>query len=147
MITVAIVEDNADILSLLENILSHEPDLAHLGSARSGAAGLELVKELQPDVVLMDIVLGDINGVDCVKQLKPICPDTEFVMCTIYDEDELVYEALRAGASSYMMKDNTAEFITNTIREVHDGKSPMSSAIARKIVRQMQDTCPKQAMI
>lgn len=143
MITVAIIEDNKDILLLLEGFLHGEADIVHTGSAITGAAGLQLVKEQQPDVVLMDIHLGDMSGIDCVRQLKPVCKKTEFVMCTAFDEDELVYEALRAGASSYLMKNNTAEFIIHTIREVSEGKSPMSSDIARKVVRQMQQALLK----
>lgn len=143
MITVAIVEDNKDVLVLLESLLQGEEDLLHVGSAPTGTLGMQLVKELQPDVVLMDIHLGDMSGIDCVRQLKPVCKKTEFVMCTIFDEDELIYEALKVGASSYLMKNNTPEFIVNTIREVSEGKSPMSSDIARKVVRQMQQVFSK----
>ncbi|SDE35309.1 response regulator transcription factor [Niabella drilacis] len=144
MITVAIVDDDREVLMLLEKILQDEPDLSHVGSVASGAAGLRLIKELRPDVVLMDIRMRDINGIECVRQLKPVCKKTEFVMCTVYDEDQMVYDALRAGASSYLMKDNDAAFIADTIREVADGKSPMSSDIARKLVRQMQQVPAKQ---
>ncbi|SDE09766.1 response regulator transcription factor [Niabella drilacis] len=138
MIRVAIVEDNKDVLILLESLLQTEPDILHIGSITTGDAALKFIAEEQPDVVLMDIHLESQSGIDCVRQLKPICKKTEFVMCTAFDEDELVYESLRVGASSYLMKNNTPEFILNTIREVNEGKSPMSSDIARKIVRQMQ---------
>ncbi|RQO29833.1 DNA-binding response regulator [Taibaiella sp. KBW10] len=143
MITVAIVEDNKDIVALLEALLDSETDLLHVGSAVTGAAGIELIKECTPRVALMDIHLGDMSGIDCVRQLKPLCKHTEFVMCTAFDEDQLVYEALRVGASSYLMKNNTVEFMVNTIREVAEGKSLMSSDIARKVVKQIQQTYPK----
>ena len=111
------------------------PVLAYFGN---GEEALKGIPELQPDVVLMDIGLPGINGIDCIKQLKPTCPRTEFLICTIYDEDEKVYQALEYGASSYILKSSKPEFLLQSILEVHNGGSPMSPDIARKLVQRFR---------
>lgn len=141
MITVALVEDNQQIQELLEATIAMEKDYCCVGIFANGQTAINGIPELLPDVVLMDIGLPDISGIECVRQLKPLCPGTEFMMCTIYDEDEKVWQALASGASSYILKRSKPEFLLTAIREVHDGGSPMSSDIARKLVRRFQ---PKQ---
>lgn len=133
-VTVAIVEDNPDMLKVLERIIKQEAGFLYVGSASSGAEGIQLVSEWQPRVVLMDIYLGDRSGIDCVRELKPLCPNTDFVMCTAFTDNRLVYDALLAGANSYLMKNSEPELIIETIKEVSEGKSPMSSDIAQKII-------------
>lgn len=86
----------------------------------------------------MDIGLPDISGIDCVRKLRPLCPNVEFIMCTVYDEDEKVFQSLEAGANSYILKKSKPELLLSAIREVFEGGSPMSIAIARKIVAKMQ---------
>lgn len=138
MISVFIVEDNPDIQLLLQTIVSRDDEYACVGVVATGADALRRIPELLPDVVLMDIGLPDINGIDCVRKLKPLCPNVEFIMCTIYDEDEKVFQSLEAGANSYILKKSKPELLLSAIREVHEGGSPMSSDIARKIVARMQ---------
>lgn len=138
MISVIIVEDNADIRIMLEAIVNSSPDYNCLATAASGTEALEQIRRHLPNVVLMDIGLPDINGIDCIRLLRSACAGTEFMMCTIHDEDEKVFEALQAGANSYLLKSSTPETILSAIRELHEGGSPMSSDIARKIVRQLQ---------
>lgn len=96
---------------------------------------VEKIPELLPDVVLMDIGLPGMNGIDAVKKLKPKCPGVEFMMCTIYDEDEKVFEALEAGANSYILKRSQPKELIAAIKDLHEGGSPMSSDIARKVVQ------------
>lgn len=145
LITIAIVEDNASIRELLESTIAMEDDYLCAGVFQNGEDALKGIPELQPDVVLMDIGLPGINGIDCVKQLKPTCPRTEFMICTVYDEDEKVYQALEYGASSYILKRSKPEFLLQSIREVHDGGSPMSPDIARKLVQRFQQKENKNA--
>ncbi|RYF49910.1 MAG: response regulator transcription factor, partial [Cytophagaceae bacterium] len=85
------------------------------------------------DVVLMDIDLPGMNGIDCVRQLKALCPDMQFMMCTMYDEDETVFDALKAGANAYILKRSPPHKLLEAITELHEGGAPMSSTIARKI--------------
>lgn len=138
MISVFIVEDNADIQLLLQTIVSRDTDYLCVGVVPTGTEALREIPELLPDVVLMDIGLPDISGIDCVRKLRPVCPNVEFIMCTIYDEDEKVFQSLEAGANSYILKKSKPELLLTAIREVHEGGSPMSSDIARKIVAKMQ---------
>lgn len=145
LITIAIVEDNASIRELLESTIAMEDGYLCAGVFQNGEDALKGIPELQPDVVLMDIGLPGINGIDCVKQLKPTCPRTEFMICTVYDEDEKVYQALEYGASSYILKRSKPEFLLQSIREVHDGGSPMSPDIARKLVQRFQQKENKNA--
>lgn len=138
MISVFIVEDNPDIQLLLQTIVSRDNEYSCVGVAPNGTEALRRIPELLPDVVLMDIGLPDISGIECVKKLKPVCPNVEFIMCTIYDEDEKVFQSLEAGANSYILKKSKPELLLSAIREVFEGGSPMSSDIARKIVARMQ---------
>ena len=138
MISVFIVEDNPDIQLLLQTIVSRDTEYTCVGVVTNGTEALLKIPELLPDVVLMDIGLPDISGIDCVRKLKPLCPNVEFIMCTIYDEDEKVFQSLEAGANSYILKKSKPELLLRAIREVFEGGSPMSSDIARKIVAKMQ---------
>lgn len=138
MISVIIVEDNADIQLLLRSIVNRHDDYTCVDVVSTGADALKKIPELLPDVVLMDIGLPDISGIDCVRKLKTQCPNVEFIMCTIYDEDEKVFQSLEAGANSYILKKSKPELLLTAIREVFEGGSPMSSDIARKIVAKMQ---------
>ena len=138
MISVFIVEDNPDIQLLLQTIVSRDAEYACVGVVTTGTESLRRIPELLPDVVLMDIGLPDISGIDCVRRLKPLCPNVEFIMCTVYDEDEKVFQSLEAGANSYILKKSKPELLLTAIREIYEGGSPMSSDIARKIVGRLQ---------
>ncbi|MEJ7770126.1 MAG: response regulator transcription factor, partial [Chitinophagaceae bacterium] len=95
---------------------------------------LEKLPPLQPQVVLMDINLGGISGIECVRRLKPLHPDILFMMCTVYEEDEKIFEALSAGANGYILKKTSPNKLLEAIRELNEGGAPMSSQIARKVV-------------
>jgi DNA-binding NarL/FixJ family response regulator len=86
----------------------------------------------------MDINLPGINGIECVKQLKLMCPDTQFIMSTVYEDDENIYESLKAGATGYLLKKTVPSRILEAIAEVHDGGSPMSAQIARRVIASFQ---------
>jgi len=138
MIAVAIVEDVKEIregLKILIN-LSDGFSCEHVYSTAEQA--LESLPQNKPDVVLMDINLPGINGIECVKQLKPVCPDTQFIMSTVYEDDENIYESLKAGATGYLLKKTVPSRILEAIAEVHDGGSPMSTQIARRVIATFQ---------
>lgn len=138
MIRLVIIEDNPQDIFLLSAILDKENTIEIIGTATNGKDGIALVRKSQPDVALFDLRLPDISGVECVRKLRQECRDTDFIMCTIFDEDYLVYDAIVAGANAYLLKNSTPDFILHTIKEVHEGRSPMNSDIARKIVNQLQ---------
>jgi two-component system, NarL family, response regulator LiaR len=144
VITVCIVEDRKDIRDSLKILVNEPQDCACVGDFANGEDAVKEIPELQPDVVLMDIDLPGMNGIECIRQLKPLCPRVQFMICTVYDEDEKIFDALAAGANSYILKRSDSDTLINSIRDLHNGGSPMSSDIARKIVRQFQKALPSE---
>lgn len=138
-ISVAIVEDNNDIRLALEQIIESADDYILAGSCISGEEALVKLPILNPKVVLMDIGLGGINGIEVVRELKATNPEILFMMCTIYDEDEKIFEALSAGASGYILKKTSPVKLLEGIKELIEGGAPMSSQIARKVVDAFQN--------
>ena len=133
-ITVSIVEDNHDIRNALEQIIDMTEGFTLAGSCNNGEDALLKIPEYNPQVVLMDINLGGISGIEVVRQLKEKCPNMLFMMCTVYEEDEKIFEALSAGACGYILKKTTPAKLLDAVRELHQGGAPMSSQIARKVV-------------
>jgi len=134
MITVAIVEDVREIGEGLRLLIDNSTGFrcCHVYANAEGAlAGLP---SAHADVVLMDIHLPGLNGVECVRKLRPLCPLTQFIMSTIYEDDEHIFESLKAGASGYLLKKTEPVKILEAIREVYDGGSPMSTQIARRVI-------------
>jgi len=134
-ISVCIVDDNRELRNALEEIISMSDGYKCLGTLPTAEDAIRQIPLLKPDVVLMDINLGSAeSGIDCVRALKPRIPATNFMMCTVYEEDEKIFEALSAGASGYILKKTTPSKMLDAIRELYEGGAPMSSQIARKVV-------------
>ncbi len=134
-ISVCIVDDNRELRNALEEIISMSDGYRCLGTLPTAEDAIRQIPLLKPDVVLMDINLGSAeSGIDCVRALKPRIPATNFMMCTVYEEDEKIFEALSAGASGYILKKTTPSKMLDAIRELYEGGAPMSSQIARKVV-------------
>jgi DNA-binding NarL/FixJ family response regulator len=133
-ITVCIVDDNKDIRSALEQIIFMSEGYKMLGSFPSAEEALDKIPALKPQVVLMDINLGGMSGIECVRRLKPVNADILYMMCTVYEEDEKIFEALRAGANGYILKKTAPGKLLDAIKELSEGGAPMSSQIARKVV-------------
>lgn len=112
------------------------------GTFGSGEAALESLPRRPPDVVLMDINLPGMSGVECVRRLKLGLPDLHVVMLTVYDDSDRIFQALQMGASGYLLKRSTADEILRAIEEVHRGGAPMSSYIARKVVQSFRRVGP-----
>lgn len=138
--TVAIVEDNNDIRLALEQIIESSDEFTLAGSCITGEEALVKLPILNPKVVLMDIGLGEgMNGIEVVRELKHTYPNILFMMCTIYDEDEKIFEALSAGASGYILKKTSPAKLLEGIKELIEGGAPMSSQIASKVVAAFQN--------
>jgi DNA-binding NarL/FixJ family response regulator len=138
-ISVCIVDDNKDIRSALEQIIMMAEGYTLAGSFADAEEALVKIPLAKPNVVLMDINLGDgESGIDCVRQLKPLYPEILFMMCTIYEEDEKIFEALTAGANGYILKKTAPGKLLEALRELYEGGAPMSSQIARKVVNAFQ---------
>lgn len=119
----------------LQEIISMADGYKCTGTMSNADEAIAKLPIIKPDVVLMDINLGEgESGIDCVRELKPIIPATNFMMCTIYEEDEKIFEALSAGASGYILKKTAPAKMLEAIRELNEGGAPMSSQIARKVV-------------
>ncbi len=139
-ITVSIVEDNDQLRGTLAQVVNRAEGfkcLSHYGNAEDALRDLPQIK---PEVVLMDINLPGMNGVECVRQLKPLLPALQVMMLTVYEDTENIFNALAAGASGYMLKRTPRAELLEAIREVHAGGSPMTTHIARKVVQSFQRT-------
>jgi DNA-binding NarL/FixJ family response regulator len=138
MITVSIVDDEAKLRQSIATFVDGSPGfkcVSHYGSAEAALKGLPADK---PDVVLMDINLGEMSGIECVEKLKVQWPDLQILMLTVYEDTEKIFRALAAGANGYLLKRSSPTKLLAAIREVHSGGSPMTSSIARKVVASFQ---------
>ena len=134
-ITVCIVDDNNELRLALQEIVSMAAGFKCTGTMSNAAEAIVKIPLIKPDVVLMDINLGNgESGIDCVRELKPLVPATNFMMCTIYEEDEKIFQALSAGASGYILKKTAPAKMLEAIKDLNEGGAPMSSQIARKVV-------------
>ncbi|WP_128548270.1 response regulator transcription factor [Larkinella soli] len=139
-ITVAIVEDKEPIRQSLAILIDGADGFSCRSAFETAEEALEALPFEGVDVVLMDIDLPGMSGIECVRLLKSRCPNTQFMMCTMYDEDEAVFESLKAGANAYILKRSPPHKLLEAITELHEGGSPMSSSIARKIASSFHDT-------
>jgi DNA-binding NarL/FixJ family response regulator len=138
MITVAIIEDIKEIKEGLEILIDTSEGFSCLKTFSTGEDALKDLPAICPDVVLMDINLPGINGIEAVRILKTQCKQTQFIMSTVYEDDENIFESLKAGASGYLLKKTAPSKILDSITEVYHGGSPMSSQIARKVIASFQ---------
>ena len=134
MILVSIAEDLSEIRQALERMIAAEPDMVLASSSPNALEAAGAITASQPDVVIMDINMPGMSGIDCIRKIKDDCPATQFMIFTIYDNDEKIFDALAVGASGYILKRTPAEKIIEAIKELHNGGSPMSSMVARKVL-------------
>lgn len=133
-ITLAIVEDLEEVREGLRQFISLSEDFKVLDTFQTAEEAAFEIPRLKPDLVIMDINLPGMNGIDCIKEIKHKSPQTQFMMFTVYENDEKVFEALKAGASGYLLKNTGLPQIVEALKELHHGGAPMSSNIARKLV-------------
>jgi DNA-binding NarL/FixJ family response regulator len=134
-IAVAIVEDDAQTRKILAGWITRASAFRLVGEWGEAETALLAVTEKKPDVLLMDINLPGISGVEAVKRLKPCLPQTQFVMLTVYEDSDHIYNALAAGATGYLLKQTPRQELLRALEDVHRGGSPMTSNIARKVVQ------------
>jgi DNA-binding NarL/FixJ family response regulator len=139
-ITVSIVEDNDQLRGTLARVINRAEGFRCLSQYPDAEAAVEGLPRDRPDVVLMDINLPGMNGVECVRRLKQLAPDSLVIMLTVYEDTENIFNALAAGASGYLLKRTPRAEVLDAIREVHRGGSPMTTHIARKVVQSFQQT-------
>jgi NarL family two-component system response regulator LiaR len=142
-ITVLIVDDHVVVRQGIQTLLDMHPDLQVVGEAESAEIALRLVEELVPDVVLMDLLLPGMNGVEATRQIKRISPRTQIVVLTSYAEDEHIFPALRAGALSYILKDIRPRALAECLRKAVRGESVLHSRVAARMILEVRETKPK----
>jgi len=133
-ISLSIVEDLDEVREGLKQFISLSPEFKVLDTFKTGEEAVYTIPKLKPDIVIMDISLPGMNGIDCIRQIKNKVPQTQFMMFTVYENDEKVFEALKAGASGYLLKNTGLVQLIEALKELHNGGSPMSANIARKLV-------------
>ena len=141
-IRVAIVEDDEQVRENLARLVGEAKGFECAATFSSGEQALGELPRRAFDVVLMDINLPGISGVECVRQLKGVAPDTQVVMLTVYDDSDRIFQALQMGAAGYLLKRSTSMEILHAIEDVHRGGAPMSSYIARKVVQSFRRQGP-----
>ncbi len=133
-IKVSIVEDLAEVREGLAELVCSDKELLMMENFDNAESAIEKLPALEPDIVVMDINLPGMSGIECIKIMKEKCPGTQFMMFTVYETDEKVLQALQAGATGYLLKRTAPQRILESIKELNQGGSPMSSNIARKLV-------------
>jgi DNA-binding NarL/FixJ family response regulator len=133
-IRVSIVEDLAEIREGLVDLVRSDRELSMIGSFEDAESAVQKLPDLQADIVVMDINLPGMSGIDCIKIVKEKCPGTQFMMFTVYENDDKVLQAMQAGATGYLLKRTKPDQILEGIKELNQGGSPMSSNIARKLL-------------
>jgi DNA-binding NarL/FixJ family response regulator len=134
MISIAIIEDDKVIRESLKNLIEATEGFECAGAFADAEAGLKFLTDDPADIVLMDIHLPVMDGIECVRRLKSIHPEMQFIMCTVFQDDDSVFNALKAGATGYILKKDYSGKIIDAIRELRDGGSPMTPQIARRVL-------------
>jgi DNA-binding NarL/FixJ family response regulator len=137
-IAVSIIEDDASAREIIAEWIRRAQSFRFISQYGDAESAIVQLPSDKPDVVLMDINLPGMSGIECVRRLKPVLPDTQFVMVTVYEDADHIFNALAAGASGYLLKQTTRDDLLAALRDVHAGGSPMTSNIARKVVQSFQ---------
>jgi DNA-binding NarL/FixJ family response regulator len=147
MTRIAIVEDNKVIRESLMEFVQADSECQCVYAGATAEQALKEIPKFQPDIVLMDIQLPDISGIECTARLKQMLPSVQIIMVTVYEDTERIFKALRAGACGYLLKRCTPEELVSAIREVRQGGAPMSRDIARKVILSFQEPAAATAEV
>lgn len=139
MTKIAIVEDNKVIRESLMEFIHADPEFRCVCACATAEEALKIIPKHEPEIVLMDIQLPSMSGIDCLAQLKQMLPSIHIIMVTVYEDTERIFKALRMGACGYLLKRCTPEELLTAIREVRQGGAPMSREIARKVIFSFQE--------
>jgi len=137
-IRVLIADDHAIVREGLRTLIDTEPGMEVVGEAEDGFEAVQKVCNLKPDVILIDIVMPRMNGLEAIQEIKRQCPEMHILVLTSFSDDEMVFPAIKAGALGYLLKNTTPERLLTAIREVHQGRPSMSSDIAKKLMLELQ---------
>lgn len=138
LITVLLVDDHAVVRQGVRAFLATQPDLSVVAETGSGAEAVNLAAQHVPDVVLMDLIMPDMDGVETTRRLKQVSPRSQVVVVTSYHEDEHIFPALKAGALSYLLKDLSSEELAAAIRKAAAGEAVLHPRVAARVIRELQ---------
>ncbi|AYZ14866.1 DNA-binding response regulator [Chryseobacterium arthrosphaerae] len=142
-ISIAIVEDEKNYNNALKKIINYQNDMKVTAQFFDGSTALKNLPEISPDVVMMDIQLPDMLGIEIIEHIRKDMPDTQFIMCTSFEDDEKIFNSLKAGAMGYLVKGESMDKILSSIRDVYNGGAPMSFSIARKVLKHFEKKLPE----
>jgi len=137
-IRILITDDHAVVREGLQKLISTEPGMEVVGEAADGVEAVEIACALKPDVILMDMVMPRMGGLEAIQKIKEECPDANILVLTSFSDDETVFPAIKAGALGYLLKNTTPDILLNSIRDVHKGNSSISTDIANKLMSELQ---------
>jgi len=145
VIRVAIVEDDARLRAVLTEVLASASDFTCVGVFPSGKSAIAKLPDSNPDIVIQDINLPDMSGVDCIAELSPRMPQTQFIVLTVYQDRDTIFKALAAGAHGYLVKPVKRDHLLGSLREIHSGGVPMSPNIAHQLIEFFRPPNPKSS--
>ena len=144
-ISVLLVDDHSMVRMGLKAFFSTLADIEVVGEAATGADAVRLVAELAPDVVLMDLLMPEMDGVEATRRIKKVSPSTRVIVLTSYHEDEHIFPAIRAGALSYVLKNIDPDELAQTVRRAHQGEATLNPRVAARMVQEIQGASPQSA--
>lgn len=142
-ISIAIVEDEKNYNNALKKVINYQKDMKVIAQFFDGNDTMMNLPGISPDVVMMDIQLQDMLGIEIIEKLRKEMPDTQFIMCTSFDDDEKIFNSLKAGAMGYLVKGESMDKILSSIRDVYNGGAPMSFSIARRVLKHFENKLPE----
>ncbi|AZA81867.1 DNA-binding response regulator [Chryseobacterium lactis] len=142
-ISIAIVEDEKNYNNALKKVINYQKDMKVIAQFFDGKDAMDNLSAMAPDVVMMDIQLQDMLGIEIIEKLRKEMPDTQFIMCTSFEDDDKIFNSLKAGAMGYLVKGESMEKILSSIRDVYNGGAPMSFSIARKVLQHFEKKIPE----
>ena len=137
-IRILITDDHAVVREGLQKLISTEPGMEVVGEAADGIEAVQMTCELNPDVILMDMVMPRMGGLEAIRKIKEECPDSRVLVLTSFSDDETVFPAIKAGALGYLLKNTSPDLLLSAIRDVHQGNSSISPDIANKLMSELQ---------
>ncbi|WP_288443935.1 response regulator transcription factor [uncultured Chryseobacterium sp.] len=142
-ISIAIVEDEKNYNNALKKVIDYQKDMKVIAQFFDGNDAITNLPDISPDVVMMDIQLQDMLGIEIIEKLRKGMPNTQFIMCTSFDDDEKIFNSLKAGAMGYLVKGESMDKILSSIRDVYSGGAPMSFSIARRVLNHFEKKLPE----
>lgn len=142
-ISIAIVEDEKNYNNALKKVINYQKDMRVIAQFFDGNDAMKNLADFSPDVVMMDIQLQDMLGIEIIEKLRKEMPNTQFIMCTSFDDDEKIFNSLKAGAMGYLVKGESMDKILSSIRDVYHGGAPMSFSIARRVLMHFEKKLPE----